>query len=82
MLWLLAGGGEFRHMTADGQITADVAIAGGGLVGLSLGVALARAGLGRPGPPATPLARPPHKTPLKGGSHAHPKLPGRPRTHP
>ncbi|MDP7641807.1 MAG: UbiH/UbiF/VisC/COQ6 family ubiquinone biosynthesis hydroxylase [Alphaproteobacteria bacterium] len=32
-------------MTADGQITADVAIAGGGLVGLSLGVALARAGL-------------------------------------
>ncbi len=44
--------------------------------------ALARAGLGRPGPPATPLARPPHKTPLKGGSHAHPKLPGRPRTHP
>ncbi|MFP6688650.1 MAG: UbiH/UbiF/VisC/COQ6 family ubiquinone biosynthesis hydroxylase [Alphaproteobacteria bacterium] len=32
-------------MTADGQISADVAIAGGGLVGLSLGVALARAGL-------------------------------------
>ena len=32
-------------MTADGQITVDVAIAGGGLVGLSLGVALARAGL-------------------------------------
>jgi 2-octaprenyl-6-methoxyphenol hydroxylase len=32
-------------MTADGQITADLAIAGGGLVGLSLGVALARAGL-------------------------------------
>ncbi len=39
------GGGEFRHMTVDGQISADVAIAGGGLVGLSLGVALARAGL-------------------------------------
>ena len=36
---------EFRRMTADGQITADLAIAGGGLVGLSLGVALARAGL-------------------------------------
>ncbi|MBT4425745.1 MAG: FAD-binding protein, partial [Rhodospirillaceae bacterium] len=32
-------------MTADGQISADLAIAGGGLVGLSLGVALARAGL-------------------------------------
>ena len=32
-------------MTVDGQITTDVAIAGGGLVGLSLGVALARAGL-------------------------------------
>ena len=32
-------------MTADGQISVDVAIAGGGLVGLSLGVALARAGL-------------------------------------
>ncbi len=32
-------------MTADGQIIADLAIAGGGLVGLSLGVALARAGL-------------------------------------
>ena len=36
---------KFRHMTADGQISADLAIAGGGLVGLSLGVALARAGL-------------------------------------
>ena len=32
-------------MTVDGQITTDVAIAGGGLVGLSLGVALARVGL-------------------------------------
>ena len=32
-------------MTADEQISADVAIAGGGMVGLSLGVALARAGI-------------------------------------
>ena len=45
MLWPPKGGGEFRHMTTDGQIVADVAIAGGGLVGLSLGIALARAGI-------------------------------------
>ena len=32
-------------MNRSGQISADLAIAGGGLVGLSLGVALARAGL-------------------------------------
>jgi len=38
-------GNKFRHMTTDGQIIADVVIAGGGLVGLSLGVALARTGI-------------------------------------
>jgi len=32
-------------MKTDGQIIADVVIAGGGLVGLSLGIALARAGI-------------------------------------
>lgn len=40
--------------------------------------ALQRAGLGA----ASPLARPLHESPRQGGTHAHPKLPARPRSAP